>query len=170
MINTNSNKKFVICITDAFTKYSVVTAIVSKDAETMAKAIYRDWFSEFGIPAQIHMESGKEFVNKLSEEFFQLLNVSHTKTSPAHPQCNAQVEVFNKTVKKFLQSFIDDTTLNWETFLPAITLAITPRLQLLHSSYFLEKKPDCRPSQMKIFNKYTTAKLQWPKDLTFCKN
>jgi hypothetical protein len=101
----------------------VVTAIASKDAETVADTIYRDWFSKFGIPAQIHTDGGKEFVNKLSAELFQLLNVSHTKTSPAHSQCNAQVEVFNKTVKKFLQSFVDDTTLNWETFLPALAIS-----------------------------------------------
>jgi hypothetical protein len=78
---------------------------------------------KFRIPAQIHTDGGKEFVNKLSEELFQLLNIRHTKTSPAHPQCNAQVEVFNKTVKKFLQSFVDDTTLNWETFLPVLAIS-----------------------------------------------
>ena len=89
----------------------------------MADAIYKDWFTKFGIPAQIHTNLGKEFVNKLSAELFQLLNVHHTKTLPAHPQCNAQVEVFNKTVKKFLQSFVDDTTLNWETFLPALPIS-----------------------------------------------
>ncbi len=89
----------------------------------MEDAIYRDWFAKFGIPAQIHTDGGKEFVNKLSAELFQLLNVQHTKTSLAHPQCNAQVEVFNKTVKKFLQSFTDDTTLNWETFLPALAIS-----------------------------------------------
>jgi hypothetical protein len=33
------------------------------------------------------------------------------------------VEVFNKTVKKFLQSFMDDTTLNWETFLLALAIS-----------------------------------------------
>jgi hypothetical protein len=43
--------------------------------------------------------------------------------SLAHPQCNAQVEVFNKTVKKFLQSFVDETTLNWETLLLALALS-----------------------------------------------
>ncbi len=79
--------------------------------------------SKFGIPAQIHTDGGKEFVNKLSAELFQLLNISHTKTSPAHPKCNAQVEVFNKTIKKFLQSFVDDTILNWETFLPALMIS-----------------------------------------------
>jgi hypothetical protein len=34
-----------------------------------------------------------------------------------------QVEVFNKTVKKFLQSFVDDTNLNWEMFLPALAIS-----------------------------------------------
>ncbi len=123
MFTADSNKKFVLCITDAFTKYAVVTAIANKEAETVADAIFKDWFAKFGIPAQIHTDGGKEFVNKLSAELFQLLNVRHTKTSPAHPQCNAQVEVFNKTVKKFLQSFVDDMTLNWETFLPALAIS-----------------------------------------------
>jgi hypothetical protein len=40
---------------------------------------------------------GKEFVNKLSAERFELLNVQRY-----HPQCNAQVEVFNKNGKKIL--------------------------------------------------------------------
>ncbi len=102
MMTADSHKKFVLCITDAFIKYAVVTAIASKDAETGADAIYRDWFSKFGIPAQIHMDGGKEFINKLSAKLFQLLNVSHTKMSLAQPQSNAQVEVFNKTVKKIM--------------------------------------------------------------------
>jgi hypothetical protein len=33
------------------------------------------------------------------------------------------VEVFNKTVKKYLVSFVDDTAFNWETFLPALALS-----------------------------------------------
>jgi transposase InsO family protein len=105
MLTADSNKKFILCITDAFTKYAVVTAIANKEAEMVADAIYKDWFIKFGIPAQIHTDRGKEFVNKLLAELFQLLNVQHTKTSPAHPQCNAQVEVFNKTVKKVLAIF-----------------------------------------------------------------
>jgi hypothetical protein len=41
--------------------------------------------------------------------------------SPAHPQCNSQADVFNKTVTIFLQS--NNTTLNWETFLLALVLS-----------------------------------------------
>ncbi len=52
-----------------------------------------------------------------------MLNVQHSKTTPYHPQCNAQVEVFNKTVKKYLASYVDETTLKWDEFLPALMLA-----------------------------------------------
>jgi hypothetical protein len=50
-------------------------------------------------------------------------NVQHSKTSPYHLQCNAQVKVFNKTVKKYLASYVDESTLNWNNFLPAFMLA-----------------------------------------------
>jgi hypothetical protein len=61
MITVDSNKKFVLYIMD--NKYAVVTAIPSKDAVMVADAIYRDWFLKFGIPAQIHTDGGKEFIN-----------------------------------------------------------------------------------------------------------
>jgi hypothetical protein len=109
----------------------VVTAIKNKDAETLADAIYKEWFSKFGIPAQIHTDREKEFVNKLSVELFQLLNVSHTKTSPGHPQFNAQVDIFNKMAKKFLQSFINDTRLNWENILPTLMLCYNTSYHLM---------------------------------------
>jgi hypothetical protein len=89
----------------------------------VAKIIFSEWFCKFSIPAQVHTDGGKEFVNKLSRKFFNLLNAEHTKMTLAHPQCNTQVEVFNKTAKKYLASFIDDTTLDWENFLLALVLS-----------------------------------------------
>jgi hypothetical protein len=60
--------------------------VENKEAEMVAKAIFSEWFCKFGIPAQIHTDDGKEFVNKLSNEFFTLLKVQHTKTTLAHPK------------------------------------------------------------------------------------
>jgi hypothetical protein len=100
-------------------KNALVTAVENNEAKPVAMATFSEWFCKFSIPAQIHTDSGKEFVNKL----FTLLNVQHTKTTPAHPQCNVQVEVSNKTVKRYLASFLDDTTPNWENFLPALMLS-----------------------------------------------
>jgi hypothetical protein len=62
-------------------------------------------------------------MNKLLVELCELQNVQHSKTKPYHPQCNSQVEVFNKTVKKYLASYVDETTLNRDKFLLALMLA-----------------------------------------------
>jgi transposase InsO family protein len=123
MVDASRKSAYILCITDAFTKYAVVTSIANKAAQTVAKALFEQWFCKVGIPAQIHTDGGKEFVNKLLAELCELLNVQHSKTTPYHPQCNAQVEVFNKTVKKYLASYVDKTTLNWDEFLPALMLA-----------------------------------------------
>jgi hypothetical protein len=123
MYAAGSQHKYILCIMDAFTKYPHVTATENKEAETVAKAIFSEWFCKFGIPVQVHTDGGNEFVNKLSRELFDLLNVEHTKTTPAHPQCNTQVEVFKKTVKKHLALFVDDTMLDWENFLPVLMLS-----------------------------------------------
>ena len=126
----------ILCITDAFTKYAEVIAIPDKSAPTVANQLMINWFCRYGTPIQIHSDNGKEFVNNLAKELFTLLDIKHTTTTPAHPQCNAQVEVFNKTVAKYLSSFVDSTTLDWESYIPALmfsyntsyhsTIATTP--------------------------------------------
>jgi transposase InsO family protein len=94
MVDATRKYAYILFITDAFTKYTVVTSNSNKDAQTVAKAIFKQWFCKFGIPAQIHTDSGKEFMNKLMAELCELLNVQHSKMTPYHPQCNAQVEVY----------------------------------------------------------------------------
>jgi len=37
--------------------------------------------------------------------------------SSHHPQCNSQAEVANKTIAKYLSTFCDDSTLDWELYL-----------------------------------------------------
>jgi hypothetical protein len=61
MITADSNQTFVLCITDAFAKYTLVTEIAYKKAETVDDTMYKEWFSKFSIPTQIHMDGGKEF-------------------------------------------------------------------------------------------------------------
>jgi len=59
MLTANSDKKFMSCITDAFTKYAVVTSIQNKNAKTVADVIFKEWFCKFGIAAQIYTDGGK---------------------------------------------------------------------------------------------------------------
>ncbi len=128
MLAARRQHKYILCITDAFTKYALVMAVENKEAETVSKAIFLEWngFANLASQCKYTLTAGRSlFINKQSNELFTLLNVQHTKTTLAHPKCNEQVEVFNKTVKKYLASFIDDTSLDWENFLPALMLLYT---------------------------------------------
>ena len=104
-------------MTDAFTKYVELVALENKEASTVTTAMFDKWFCRYGIPAELITDGGKEFCAKISEELFKRLGSLHSTTTPHHPQCNSQAEVANKTIAKYLASFVDDSTLNWEDYL-----------------------------------------------------
>jgi len=114
---SDRNKKFILCLTDAYTKYVELVALDNKEAATVSTAIFDKWFCRYGIPGEIITDGGKEFTAQLSKELFKRLGSLHTTTTPHHPQCNSQAEVANKTIAKYLSSFVDDSTLNWEDYL-----------------------------------------------------
>ena len=50
-------------------------------------------------------------------ELYKKLDIKGSKTTPAHPQCNSQAKIFNKTLAKYMKTVVDETTLNWEWYL-----------------------------------------------------
>jgi len=108
-----TGKKFLLVMTDAFTKYVELVAIPNKEAETVAEAIFNNWICKYGIPVQ-----GKEFMATVCQDLWNKLNIVHITTSARHPQANAQAEVANKTIARYLASYVDETTLDWEQFIP----------------------------------------------------
>ena len=112
-----------MCITDAFTKYIKLAALPNKEAATVAEAIFDKWICRFGTPIDLVTDQGTEFCTKLSNELFTRLGTAHLTTSSHHPQCNSQAEVANKTIAKYLSSFCDDSTLDWELYLAPLMFA-----------------------------------------------
>jgi hypothetical protein len=117
---SGSGKKYILCITDAFTKYIELVALPDKEAETVAQALFNRWICRYGSPLQLTTDGGKEFCAKLSEHLYKLMKIEHLTTSPYHPQCNSQAEIVNKTIAKYLSAFVDETTLDWEIYLPPL--------------------------------------------------
>jgi hypothetical protein len=136
---SSRDSKFLLVMTDSFSKYAEVVPIPNKEAETVANAIFTHWICRFGCPTQIHSDNGKEFINKLTKELWGLLDIKQTHTSPSHPQCNAQVEVFNKHVAKYLQKFVSTSTLDWE-------ILIAPMVFSYNTQYHRAIK--CSPYQV----------------------
>ncbi len=115
---SDKGKKFILCITDAFTKYVELVALPNKEANTFDK-----WICRFGAPLDLVTDQGTEFGAKLSKELFARLGTAHLTTSSHHPQCNSQAEVANKTIAKYLASFCNESTLDWELYLAPLMFA-----------------------------------------------
>ena len=120
---------------------------VYKEASTVAEALYEKWFCRYGVPLELITDKGKEFCNRLSDELMELMGTKHRTTTPYHPQCNSQAEVFNKKIAGYLSSFVDDSMLDWELFLAPLMFSYNTSFHrsVLNTPYFLNSKPGNPP-------------------------
>ena len=122
---SDKGNAYICVITDALTKYTSVQAIPDKSADTVTSAILR-WIYLFGVPKVIITDQGTEFCNLLSTAIYKSLDVQHGTTTPYHPQCNGQVESFNKVMAAYLRKVMADaeaSSLDWEVFLGPLMIS-----------------------------------------------
>jgi hypothetical protein len=136
----------VLSMTDTFTEYVELGALADKEAETTGVAIFNKWIYRYGTLLEIVSDNGKESRNKLAAELYKRLDIDHTTTAAFHPQCNAQAEVCNKTIVKYLNSFIDETKLDWEQYLAPMAFSYNTSLHcsIENTPYFLTYGQDTR--------------------------
>jgi len=116
----NGGKKYLLSMTDAFSKYCELVVIPNKETGTVASALVNRWICRFGVPLEFCSDQGREYTSALFNDLVKQLGAKHSTTSAYHPQCNSQAEVCNKTIAQYLASMVDDSTLNWEQFVPAL--------------------------------------------------
>ena len=122
---SDKGNAYICVITDALTKYTSVQAIPDKSADTVTSAILK-WIYLFGVPKTIITDQGTEFCNILSTAIYKSLDVKHGTTTPYHPQCNGQVESFNKVMAAYLRKVMADaeaSSLDWEVFLGPLMIS-----------------------------------------------
>jgi hypothetical protein len=118
----DGDKKFILCITDTFTKY-VKFVLPNKEALTVATALLNCWICRYGLPLEFITDQGKEFTNKMATHLFDSLHVKHSTTASYHPQCNSQAEVCNKTIAQYIATAVNEATKDWELYIPAFAFA-----------------------------------------------
>ncbi|KAG0439073.1 putative uncharacterized transposon-derived protein F54H12.3 [Dictyocoela muelleri] len=94
-------------IIDVYSKYSIVEKLKYKNADTVCEHL-KKIFYQFGPPAILQSDNGKEFRNssmeRLCEEFKVIKKFSRTR--PRHPQSQGQVERLNQTLTRSIQKNI----------------------------------------------------------------
>jgi hypothetical protein len=126
-LKTDAGPKYIVAVSDAFTKQLRLATVAQKSATEVAEAIWRHWITIFGVPQVIVTDNGREFNNNLQRCLWTALGIDHRFTSPFYPRCNLQVERTNRDTAKYLRAAILDANAkvtDWERFLPALTLSL----------------------------------------------
>uniref|UniRef100_A0A672FVX5 Gypsy retrotransposon integrase-like protein 1 n=1 Tax=Salarias fasciatus TaxID=181472 RepID=A0A672FVX5_SALFA len=88
----------VLIVTDHYTRYAQAFPTKDQKAITVAKVLWEKYFVHYGLPARIHSDQGRDFESRLVKELLSMLGIRKSRTSPYHPQGDAQPERFNRTL------------------------------------------------------------------------
>jgi transposase InsO family protein len=120
---TSSGDKYVMVMTDGFTKFCEVAAIPHQSATVVARTLFERWIIRYSLPESIVSDQGKEFCNKVMYSMCDLWEIKKRRTSPFHPQANTGAESFNRSFRKFFMTTLENTkTLEWKELLPYLML------------------------------------------------
>ena len=113
---------YILVLCDYATRYPEAVPLRSIDAEHVAEELIKI-FARVGVPEEILMDQGSNFMSKLLSELYSLLHIHLIRTSPYHPQTDGLVERFNKMLKSMLRKAVDTEGKNWDTLIPYLLLA-----------------------------------------------
>ena len=111
--STSGGNRYILAITDYFSKWLELEAMPDKTAMSVAKCLHR-FVSRYGVMVRLHSDRGKEFTASVIQHLCKLLGVEQTFTSGHAPWSNAQVERGNRTVRAMLQALTRQYRLEWD--------------------------------------------------------
>ncbi len=121
---TNGNNRWILVITNHFSKWAAVFPMESITAEAVADTILKQVIlAGHGAPARILTDCGSNFNAKLSQEFYRLLRITKSTMFAYHPQCDGHTERFNGMLCTILSKLLAEHPMEWDQLVPFVTFA-----------------------------------------------
>ena len=120
---SEQGNKYVLVVTDLFTKWVEAFAIRDTTSITLATVLVDKVVCRYGVPACIHSDQGANLCSDVIKTMCKLLGMDQTRTSAYHPQGNGQVERFNRTMEAMLAKNVKENQKDWDVCLPKVLFA-----------------------------------------------
>lgn len=141
-------KPLVLTIIDSQARWCECVVVRDAKAETTARAFFENWICRYGVPRTVVSDKGPAFWSEVFANCARQLGFSHLRTTSRHPEGNALIETFHRTLKKNISSIhLENNTIPFTT---AVQLAVYSYRSTLHlalgdSPAFLTFGTDLRP-------------------------
>ena len=123
LIRTPRRNRYLLVISDRYSKLVRTVPLKKISAIEVAKAFVHHWVFVYGPPALLLSDNGSQFTSKLFKEICNLLGTANVFNTTYHPQCNGQVERFNRTILASLRHYVGEHPKDWDLFSDALTFA-----------------------------------------------
>ena len=120
---TRHGKRFILVITDRFTKLTKTVALRTITALAVANAFCQTWVFNFGTPKVLLTDNGTQFTASFFRRVCQILGIQKVFTTEYHPQANGQAERFNRTIIAAIRNYVSDSQRDWDEWLGPLTYA-----------------------------------------------
>ena len=89
---TRNRNRYILSLVDHFSKYCVLVPMKSVDAQSIARSIFKQWLTKYGMPESILSDNGKYFTSEVFQKLCQICWISRRFSPPYHQQANGLVE------------------------------------------------------------------------------
>ncbi|UYV70128.1 K02A2.6-like, partial [Cordylochernes scorpioides] len=137
--STKNRKKWMIVLTDYYTKYAETKAVIDATASEVAKFLTENVILKHGAPRYLISDRGSQFTSNLVKEITKICQIQHCLTTSYHPQTNGLTERLNRTLINMISMYVNVDQRNWDEILPFITHAYNTTIQetTKYSPFFL---------------------------------
>ncbi|GFY20254.1 retrovirus-related Pol polyprotein from transposon 412 [Trichonephila clavipes] len=115
--------RFLLVITDHFTKWSELIPLRKASAQAIANALFENFSSRYGAPISLISDNGPQFISEVFEHLSHRLDINHMKTETYRPQANL-TEIVNRNLVQMIACFVKENHENWDRFLNEFVFAL----------------------------------------------
>jgi hypothetical protein len=151
LTKTIKGHQYLLVIADRFSKLVRTIPLKTITTFTVASAFCHHWVFIYGAPRLLLSDNGTQFNSKFFQACCQILGIHQKFTTAYHPQCNGQVERFNRTILSQLRKYIGEHQNDWDLFNGALTYAYNTQV---HTS------TGCTPFELILSRPPSTLILQ----------
>lgn len=121
---TKKGKKYILTVSDAYTRYLICVAIPDKTAICVSRALVYEVFFKIGCPRSLQSDLGTEFQNQVLDGICNLLGIHKLRTTVHRPSANGRCERSHRTISACLAKLVAVNQTDWDEKLPLVVFAM----------------------------------------------